>query len=128
MLDLSKAPEEEEPGNTKCDPQKEAMLRETLREQVKELLKDLQEQDIDLVMKNHDVFSKDKMDLGKAWVMEHQKRLKDKELCFRKQFRMPEEQQSVLLRHMEKWMKLWVVSPSNSHYDSLIFMVLKKDG
>ena len=128
VLDLSKAPAEEEPGNTKCDPEKEAMLRETLREQVKELPKDLQEQYIDLVLKNHDVFSKDKMDLGKAWVMEHEIRLKDEEPCFRKQFRMPEEHRSVLLKHLENWLKLGVVSPSKSHYNSPIFMVLKKDG
>ena len=40
------------------------MLRETLREQVKELPKELQESDIYLVI--HGVLSKDKQDLGKA--------------------------------------------------------------
>ena len=42
------------------------MLSETLREQVKELPKELQDEYIALIIKNHDVFSKDKQDLGKA--------------------------------------------------------------
>ena len=42
------------------------MLREMLREQVKELSKDLQEEYIALIIKNHDVFLKDRQDLGKA--------------------------------------------------------------
>ena len=57
----------------------EGELRETLGEQVRELPKELQEDYIALIIKNHDVFSKDKHDLGKAWVMEHEVRLQDEE-------------------------------------------------
>ena len=63
-IDMSHLPREEEPTGTKCDPEKEKMLRETLKEQVKELPKELQEEYMELIIKNHYVFSKDKQDHG----------------------------------------------------------------
>ena len=116
-INMSDLPREEEPIGTKCDPEKEKMLREPLREQDKELPKELQEEYyIELIIKNHDVFLKDKQDLGKAWVMEHEVKLRDEEPLYRKQVRLAEEHRSqLILAHLENWMKLGVVSPSKSH-------------
>ena len=109
-INMSELPREEEPAGARSELEKEKMLRETLREQVKELPKELQERYTNLVIKNRDVFSKDKQDLAKAWV-----KLRDEEPVYMKQFRLVEEHRSQLIAHPENWMKLGVVSPWKSH-------------
>ena len=60
--------------------------------------------------------------------MHHSIKLKDSELVYNKQFRIPEAHRSVLLEHLRHWLDLKIVSPSTSKYNSPIFCVLKKDG
>ena len=60
--------------------------------------------------------------------MSHKITLKDCEPVYIKQFRLAEAHRSVLLQHLQNWLKLGVVSPSKSHYKSPIFCVSKKCG
>ena len=47
------------------------------------------------------MFSKDKQDLGKAWVMEHEVKLQDEESVYRKEFRLAQEHRLQLIAHWE---------------------------
>ena len=60
--------------------------------------------------------------------MEHSIKMTDEHPAYTKQFRIPHEHRSVLIEHLNNWLKLGVVSPSRSHYNSPIFCVPKKDG
>lgn len=128
-LDMAEDPKEAEPiGLEKCDPEKLQMLKETIAEQLKNVPARAAAAYMQVILENHDVFSKDKADLGRTTVMEHKIRLKDTDPAYRKQFRIPEEHRTILVTHLQNWLKLGVVSPSKSHYNSPIFLVPKKDG
>ena len=81
----------------------------------------------DLLIKNHDIFSHGKHDLGLTKTMEHSIHLKDDAPVYRKQYPIPATHRQVLVEHLTNWLKLKVVSPSQSKYNSPIFCVLKKD-
>lgn len=129
-LDLKddERPKELPPPRTKCDKEKEEMLREVIGEQMKALGPEIGAKYLEVILENHDVFSKDKSDLGRTSVMEHKIDLRDKEPSYNKQFRIPEEHRSILIEHLHAWLKLGVVSPCRSHWNSPIFLVPKKDG
>ena len=127
-LDLKEDPKSRKPDGSKCQPEKAEMLKNTILQQVKKLPPHLQKAYVDLIMFNHDVFSKDKFDLGRTSTMEHEIRLKDKEPAYRRQYRIPEEHRRILLEHLEVWVKLGVVHPSKSDYNAPIFLVPKKTG
>ena len=127
-LDMSAAPLSTPPSGSACSSTKKSYLEESIRKQVSHLSPSLQEDYISLILKNHDVFSEDRYDLGRTTVMEHSVQLKDSEPVYVKQFRIPESHRSVLTKHLNNWLKLGVVSPSKSKYNSPIFCVPKKDG
>ena len=128
VLDEEDRPKEQGPG-AKCeDKEKLQMLEDIIAEQVKELPMDLQKRYKELILRNHDVFSKDKSELGLTTEAEHSITLKDDEPVYVKQFRLAETDRSVLLKHLRTWLKLGVVSPCRSKYNSPIFLVPKKDG
>ena len=81
-----------------------------------------------LILLNHDIFSLGKHDIGKCDSASHRIYLKDDAPVYRKQFRIPEAHRKVLLEHLTNWLKLKIVSPSTSRYNSPIFCVIKKDG
>ena len=129
-IDLSKigTPEVAPPPGNKCDEEKAKVLEEAIRQQLENVPEEFRKDFINLILENHDVFSRDKSDLGLTHAVEHVIRLKDGSPAYRKQFRIPEEHRSILIEHLMKWLKLKVVSPSSSHYNSPIFLVPKKDG
>ena len=127
-LDMEATPRSTPPQNTPGEKDKMSFLRDSIREQTKELSPELQSKYESLILKNHDIFSRDKMDLGRTNIMQHSIKLKDNEPTFVKQFRIPESHRSVLIEHLNNWIKLGVVSPSRSKYNSPIFCVPKKDG
>ena len=74
------------------------------------------------------MFSINKSNLGRTDVMEHSLSMRDQYTVFTKQFHFPESHRSVLITHMQNWIKVGVDSPSHSHFNLPIFCVPKKDG
>ena len=83
---------------------------------------------LDLLLKNHDVFSKNKNDLGCATNSTHTIHLTSKAPTYVKQFPVPEAYRSQLEIQVKEWLKMGIVQPTNSPYNSPIFVVPKKDG
>jgi hypothetical protein len=75
-----------------------------------------------------EVFSKNKNDLGRCDLIEHEIFLKDETPVYRKQFKIPEGHLEAVQNQVKEWLKLDIVQPSRSRYNSPIFVVKKKDG
>jgi hypothetical protein len=58
----------------------------------------------------------------------HDIELKTEDPIYIKQFRIPEAQREAVQKHIEELLKLGVVRPSRSKFNSPIFVVNKKDG
>ena len=128
QFDMDAKPLSSPPTSAQPTSAKSELLTNAIVEQLGDESPAIQKQYLDLVLKNHDVFSDDKFDLGRMNVMSHEIRLKDREPVYVKQFRIPETHRSIILEHLQNWLKLGVVSPSKSHYNSPIFCVPKKSG
>ena len=83
---------------------------------------------VSLFLKNHDIFSSNKADLGRANNFEHNIRLKSSLPIYRKQFRIPEAHQESLDKQIDEWVTMGIIEPCYSRYNSPIFIVPKKDG
>jgi len=83
---------------------------------------------MDLLMKHHEVISDNKYDLGKCTTAMHDIELRNEDPIYIKQFKIPEAQQEAVQKHVEELLKLGVVRPSRSRYNSPMFIVAKKDG
>ena len=75
-----------------------------------------------------EVFSKDKNDLGRCDLLQHEIHLKTKEPVYIKQFKIPEGHQQAVNEQVKEWLKLGIIQSSRSRYNSPIFVVKKKDG
>ena len=127
-LEEKDRPIEKGPTKQKATAEKQAYLEEIIRGQTENLDKDTRESYVNLVLQNHDVFSADKFDLGLTTMAEHTITLRDEEPVYVKQYRLAERDRSVLISHLRNWLKLGVVSPCRSKYNSPIFTVPKRDG
>jgi len=81
-----------------------------------------------LVFKYHDVFSKDKYDLGRAKGFTHKIHLKNNDPVFVKQFKIPDMHQTVIKQQIHEWLKMGIIERCNSPYNSSVFLVPKKNG
>ena len=75
-----------------------------------------------------DIFSRHKNDLGRCDLLQHEIHLKDKTPVYIKQFKIPEGHATAVEDQVKEWLKLGIVQPSLSRYNSPIFIVKKKDG
>jgi hypothetical protein len=83
---------------------------------------------LDLILQHHSVFSLDKNDLGRSELLQHEIHLKNKEPVYIRQFRIPDAHRESIEKQVAEWLKLGIVQPSRSRYNSPIFVVSKKDG
>ena len=83
---------------------------------------------LNLLLKHHEVISDNKYDLGKCSTAMHDIELKSETPIYVKQFKIQEDQQAAVQRHVEELLKLGVVRPSTSKFNSPMFVVAKKDG
>ena len=79
---------------------------------------------LDLLLKHHEVISDNKYDLGKCSTAMHDIELKSETPIYVKQFKIQEDQQAAV----QELLKLGVVRPSTSKFNSPMFVVAKKDG
>jgi len=82
----------------------------------------------ELFYQHADVFSKHKNDLGRCDLVQHEIHLKDKNPVYIKQFKIPEVHATSIEEQVKEWLKLDIVQPSMSRFNSPIFVVKKKDG
>jgi len=83
---------------------------------------------LNLLLKNHEAISQDKFDLGHTDTLMHEIALKTLEPIDIKQFKIPDVHCKEVEKHVLEWLKLGVIQPALSHYNSPIFAVMKKDG
>jgi hypothetical protein len=84
------------------------------------------QQYIDLMLRYHDVCSKDKFDLGCADVIEHSIVMEDKKPVHQRQFRVPFAHKEVLYENVDKLLKSRAIQVSRSPYNSAVFCVAKQ--
>ena len=78
------------------------------------------------MLKHHDVFSLEKSDIGLASNLKHRIiDLKDNEPTYRKQFSIPDAHRNELENQVNEWLKMGLIQPSRSRYNSTSFVVPK---
>ena len=84
----------------------------------------------ELVLRYHRAFGANKYDLGRTQTYTHELRLKDpqQQPVFQRQFRLPEAHQKAAIKEVEEMLKLGVLRPCSSSWNSSIFMILKAGG
>jgi hypothetical protein len=65
-----------------------------------------------LILKNHDLFAKDKYDLVFSDAVSHKINMKNSQPIFIKQFRIPDAHQKVILEHINEWQNKKVIEES----------------
>ena len=86
------------------------------------------QQYLDLVLKYHAAVSRDSADLGRTEALLHDIELRDREPTYVQQFKIPDAQREELHKAVAEWLKLGVVQPCRSKYNSPLFCVAKKNG
>ena len=84
-----------------------------------------------LLIKNHDVFSKNQFDLGRTSTFEHKIRIKDKnkdDIIHVNQFRIPVAHEKAISDYVDELLKKGCIQLSKSPHNSPIFIVQKKGG
>ncbi len=111
------------PPTKKLTPAKRQFIKKTIHLNVPEQFR---EQYLEVILKNHQAVSQDKFYLGCTDTLVHEIALKTEEPIYVKQFKIPHQQE--VERHVLEWLKLGVIQPASSRYNSPIFAVMKKDG
>ena len=83
---------------------------------------------LQLLLKYHEAISQDKFDLGRSETLMHDIALKSEEPVYVKQFKIPDAHREEVERHVAEWLKLGVVQPCRSKFNSPLFVVMKKNG
>ena len=81
-----------------------------------------------VIMINHEIFSKNNGELGWSNLVEHEISLKNNAPVYVKQFKIPEMHLNEVEIHLQEWLKLGIIEPCRSRYNSPLFLVAKKDG
>ena len=80
-----------------------------------------------LLLKNHACISVDEFDLGSCNKGAHSiPTKKDSPPCYQKQFPLPIEHSKEIKRQILEWLKIGIIRPCESEYNSSLFLVKKK--
>ena len=83
---------------------------------------------LNVLFKNHEAISSHKYDLGQTATLMHDVTLRSEEPVYVKQFKIPDAHREQVEQHVTEWLKLGVVQPARSKFNSPIFVVAKKNG
>ena len=89
---------------------------------------EFQEKYLNLMYRYHTIFSDDKHDIGRSDLIPHEIHLKNKDPIYVKQFKIPDTHRDYLEEQVKEWLKMGIVQPTRSRYNSPMFLVNKKDG
>ncbi len=81
-----------------------------------------------LLAKHRGIFSLNKNEIGYCDTFFHKLFMKTAELVYVKQFKIPEAHHRYLQDQVREWLRLGIIQPSRSRYNSPVFLVEKKDG
>ena len=81
-----------------------------------------------ILRENHSVISEDNLDLGRSDTMQHKIHLKNNEPVYTKQFHLPSNHLDLVSKWVKDWVKIGIVQPTRSAYNSPIFCVPKPKG
>jgi len=82
----------------------------------------------DLLWSFGDIISEDALDLGFSDTVVHQIKLRDAEPVYTKQFPLPADEYDMIRLAVKDWVKIGIVEPAISNYNSPLFCVRKKEG
>ena len=114
----------EAPGE--ASPSKRDFIRKNA--DVENVPPEFQERYLDLMYRYHTIFSDDKHDIGRSDLIPHEIHLKNKDPIYVKQFKIPDTHRDYLEEQVKEWLKMGIVQPTRSRYNSPMFLVNKKDG
>ena len=80
----------------------------------------------DLLMRFANVFSSSPLDLGHSTTVVHDIQLRSQEPVYTKQFPLPPDEYELIKRSVGQWVKIGIVEPAHSKYNSPLFCVRKK--
>ncbi len=87
-----------------------------------------EEKYLPLLAKHQNIFSVEIGNLGYCDTVLHKLFMKMDEPVYLKQFKILDAHQSYLQDQVQEWLKLGIIQPSWSRYNSLVFLIQKKDG
>ncbi len=121
---LENLPTQTPPQKMKCTAEKEEYIRANA--DLGHLSPQEQEQFIELLLKNADVISSNEFDLGNCQTLKHKLHLKHHRPIYVKQFPLPAAHYEEVNRFVDNWLKLGIIKPTYSEYNSPLFLVPKK--
>ena len=107
-------------------PEKEAYIRKAAN--LEHVPEHLRKAYMNLILKHHTAVSQNKMDLGRTETLLHDIELRDQEPVYVKQFKIPDAHRQEVEQNVAEWLKLGVVQPCRSKFNSPLFCVMKKNG
>ena len=81
-----------------------------------------------ILQTNHQVISEDNLDLGRSDTVQHDIHLSSTEPVYTKQFHLPTNHLELVSKWVRDWIKIGIVQPTRSPYNSPIFCVPKPKG
>jgi hypothetical protein len=105
--------------------EKDTFIRELL---VKCIPKEWVPRYYEVIKRNHQAVSRHTFDLGRTQTLMHKITLKTDEPVYVKQFKIPEAHRVEVEKHVHEWLKLGVIQPYRSKFNSPLFVVPKKNG
>lgn len=111
---------------TPISPEKKKFILANLNlQQIPDQFKDRYKR---VILKHHEAISQHKLDLGRTNTLLHDIELRSPEPIYVKQFKIPDAHRLEVEKHVAEWLKLGVVQPARSKFNSPLFAVAKKNG